>query len=439
VKLPEIFLTLLLLCSASLLPAQTRKTSKPLPPSAFKLISIKVSGSSQYAPDEVAAATGLQIGQTVSEADFKKASQNLGETGAFSNVAYAFQFSPEGTKLDLQVTDTGPLMPARFENFVWLPDEELLKQLRARVSLFHGQLPLAGGLPDQVADALEAVLIEHKVQGRIDYLRAGSPNGPSEAFVFTVAGPTIRIRNVEIIGASPAELPLLQAAAKPLQNQDYRRSFLRVQAEKDLLPIYLERGHLKAAFSDAQPKIVQETPQEILVDVMLPVSPGLQYAVSDLQLSGYTAFSDPDKLRALIHQRPGQPANAVQLNNDLDSIKKLYGTRGYMAASLKAEPQFDDAHSKVKYMVLINQGDVYKMGELEIQGLDTRTTARLADAWKIRGGDPYDASYPKRFLDEINPLLPGGQWNISMHQSVEESDKTVDVTLRFDPKLAEKR
>jgi outer membrane protein assembly factor BamA len=419
--------------------AQTHKTSKPLPPSAFKLIAIKVSGTSQYPPDEVAAATGLHVGQTVSEADFKKASQNLGETGAFSNVAYAFQFSPEGTKLDLQVTDGGPLVPARFENFVWLPDEELLKQLGARVPLFHGQLPVAGGLPDQVADALEAVLIEHNVQGRIDYLRTGPENGPIEAFLFTVAGPTIHIRNVEITGASPAEQPLLEAAAKPLQSQDYRRGFIRVQAEKNLLPIYLERGYLKAAFSDAQPKIVQQTPQEILVDVALPVNPGLRYAVSDMQISGYKAFSGPDKLRALIHQRSGEPANGIQLNNDLDSIKKLYGTRGYMAASLKAQPEFDDVHSTVTYLVTINEGDVYKMGELEIQGLDVRTTARLADAWKIRGGDPYDSSYPKKFLEDVNSLLPGGQWNISMHESVEESDKTVDVTLRFDPKLAEKR
>ena len=44
--------------------------------------------------DQIAAATGLQIGQTVSEDDFKIVSQHLGETGAFSNVAYTFEFSP---------------------------------------------------------------------------------------------------------------------------------------------------------------------------------------------------------------------------------------------------------------------------------------------------------------------------------------------------------
>jgi outer membrane protein assembly factor BamA len=439
VKLPAVFLASLLLCPVPLLLAQGPKTSKPLPPSAFKLISIRVSGSSHYAPAEVAAAAGLHLGQTVSESDFKKASQNLGETGVFSNVAYAFQFSPEGTKLDLEVTDGGPLVPARFENFVWLPDEELLQQLRAHVPLFHGQLPVGGGLPDQVADALEAVLIEHKVQGRIDYLRAGPAEGPIEAFVFTVASPAIHIRHVEIRGATATELPLLQAAAKSLQNHDYLRSFLRVQAEKNLVPIYLERGYLKAAFSEAQPKIVEDTPQEMLVDVTLPVNPGQQYTVSDLEISGYKAFPDSDKLRALIHQRPGQPANGIELNHDLESLKKLYGRRGYMAASIRAEPQFDDAHSAVSYVIQINEGDVYKMGELEIEGLDTRTTARLADAWKIRGGDPYDSSYAKKFLEDVNPLLPGGQWNISMHESVEESDKSVDVTLRFDPKLTDRR
>jgi outer membrane protein assembly factor BamA len=420
------------------LPAQTHKTSRPLPSSAFKLISIKVTGSSHYAPDEVAAAAGLRIGQTVSEADFKKASQNLGETGAFSNVAYAFQFSPEGTKLDLQVADSGPLVPARFDNFVWLPDEELLKQLGTRVPLFHGQLPVSGGLTDQVADALEALVIERHVRGSVDYLRAGSENGPIEAFVFTITGPTIHIRNLEITGASPAELPLLEGAANSLQNQDYRRGSLRREAEKNLLPIYLERGYLKAALADPQPRIVQEAPQEVLVDVMLPLNPGQQYKAEEIRVSGNKGLVTADKIRELIHQQLSQPVNGIQLNNDLDSIRKLYGTRGCMAASLKAEPQFDDAQSTVKYIVSITEGAVYKMGELEIQGLDVRTTARLADAWKIRGGDPYDSSYPKKFVEQVNSLLPGGQWNISMHESVEESDKTVDVTLRFDPKLAEK-
>ncbi len=436
-KPPKSHLALLFACislSASI-HAQTRKPAKPLPPSAFKLISIKVTGSKRYTPDEIITATGLQLSQTVSEDDFKQVSRHLGETGAFSNVVYSYQFSSAGTKLDLQVTDSDEFVPARFDNIVWFSDQELLEKLRARVPLFHGQLPVAGSLADQVSDALQALLIEPNLQGRADYLRAARGDGPIEAFVFSVTGPTIHIRNVEFVGAGPTELPLLQATASKLQGQDYFRSILRGQAEKNLLPVYLERGYLKAAFAGAQPRIVQDSPQETIVDVTFPVDPGRQYKTTEIEFSGYQAFP-VEKLRELIHQQPGQPANAVQLANDLEAIKKLYGSRGYMAASIQTTPEMDDAQSTVKYLLQFHEGDVYKMGELEIRGLDSRTTARLVGRWKLLAGDPYDSSYPQRFLDETRDLLPPGAWKIAQHESINEKDKTVDVTLRFDSQLS---
>jgi outer membrane protein assembly factor BamA len=328
----------LLLGSASLLFSQARKPSSPPSSSSSKLLSVKATGSKRYSSSQIAAATGLQLGQTVSEDDFKIVSQHLGETGAFSNVAYTFQFSSEGMKLDLQVTDNDQFVPARFDNFVWLSDQELQEKLRASVPLFQGQLPVGGNLADQVSDALQTLAIEHQLKGRADYLRSGPADGPIEAFDFTITGQDIRIRQVEFPGAGAAELPALEAAGKKLSGQDYVRPILRVQAQKNLLPIYLERGYLKAAFADAQPKVVGDSPEETLVDVAFPVSPGLQYKFSECQLSGYKVFP-AEKLREMIHPQPGQPANAVKLDQDVEAIKQLYGSRGYMAARIVATPR----------------------------------------------------------------------------------------------------
>ena len=426
----RLHLALLLGC-ASLLFAQTRKVSNPAPPSASKLLSIKATGSKRYSSTQIVAATDLQPGQTVREDDFKLVSQRLGETGAFSNVAYNFQFSPEGIKLDLQVTDSDQFVPARFENFVWLSDQELLAKLGASVPLFQGQLPVTGKLADQVSDALQTLAIERHLKGRADYLRSGPPDGPIESFDFSITGQDIRIRQVELPGAGAAELPALEAAAKKLSGQDYIRTILRVQASKDLLPVYLERGYLQAAFSDAQPKVVEESPEETLVDVAFSVSPGLQYKLSEVQLSGYSVFP-VEELRKLIHLEPGHPANAVKLERDIEAIKQLYGTRGYMAARILAKPEMSERDSTVKYMFQFQEGGVYKMGDLEIRGLDSRTTERMVAAWKLQAGDTYDAQYPKRFMESALSLLPGQDWTIAVHESVEDNDKVVDVSLHFE-------
>jgi outer membrane protein insertion porin family len=215
-----------------------------------------------------------------------------------------------------------------------------------------------------------------------------------------------------------------------MSGQDFLRSSLRVQADKDLLPVYFERGYLKAAFSDPQPKVVQNNPPETLIDVTFNVDPGHQYNATDIQLEGCKAFP-AEKLRERIHQKTGQAANSVQLNQDLEAIKKLYGTRGYMAASIKAAPELDDAQSAVKYLLQIQEGDIFTMGDLDIRGLDKRETNRLFTAWKLLGGDPYDASYPQRFLKESAKDL--GEWKISINESLNDKEKTVDVTLRFEP------
>ncbi len=423
------------LCLSSALAQTARKPSpKELPPSAFKLISVKTTGTQRYKSEEIVAASGLQIGQTVSEDDFKKAARLLNDTGAFSAVLYSFQYSAEGTKLELQVHDAEQFVPVRFDNLVWFSDQELLDQLHAAVPLFQGQLPVGGELADQVSNALQGLLIAHNVQGEANYLRAGPEDGPVEAFVFTVVGPQIHIRNIAFEGAGEAELPLLESAAKKLLGSDFSRSILRTQEDKNFLPIYLQRGYLKATFGDAQAKVVEGSPRETAVDVTFPVDPGRQYKLTEIELAGYKSFS-AETLRQLMQAEMNQPANAVQFDTDIEAMKKLYGTRGFMAVNIQPYPEMDDANSTVIYRLRIQEGEVYSMGDLDIRGLDARLTARLEDDWRLRGGNPYDSSYPKQFLDRENKEISVlSDWDASVRESLNPKEHTVDVTLRFNQK-----
>jgi outer membrane protein assembly factor BamA len=433
VKTRDVLLACVVL-SGSVVLGQTHKLSpKELPPSAFKLIAIKVSGNKQYTEDQIVRETGLQVGQTAREDDFKTAGRLLGETGAFTDVLYSFQYSTQGTKLEFQVTEADKLVPTRFDNFVWFSDKELIEQLQKRVPLFAGKLPLAGSLVDQVSDVLQAMLLEKNVPGRVDYLRSAHQDGPIEAFVYKIVGPNVRIRQVAFSGAAPSELEVLQAASKHMHGREYSRSTTSIQAEKDLLPIYLERGYLNAKFNDPEASVAEQNEDEVLVDVNIPVEPGRQYAVSDIQVVGATVFP-PTKLRERIRLAPGQPANVTKLNQDIEDIQRLYKTQGYMEASIKANRELDDAQGTVKYSMQVHEGTVYKMGDLDIMGLDSRTTARLVESWKLTGNDPYDSSYLKQFLDSaLQDIDKMGSWRAATHESLNEREKTVDVVIRFDP------
>jgi hypothetical protein len=93
----------------------------------------------------------------------------------------------------------------------------------------------------------------------------------------------------------------------------------------------------------------------------------------------------------------------------------------------------NDADSTAKYVFQFQEGVVYKMGDLEVRGLDSKATERIGIDWKILPGQTYDSGYPKAFLDSIRDRFPADQWKITVRETTEDQDKIVDVSLRFDP------
>jgi len=217
-NMKEIALIFLASCSISIAHAAAQKHADPKTAAvmAYRLIDLKVTGTLRYTEKEILPASGLALGQNVGEADFKEAARRLGDSGLFTDVAYSFAYSPAGTKLELQLTDIedSKLVPAHFENFVWFTDAQLLTEIQKRVPLFKPRMPVSGTMPDNVEQALQAVIDEKRIPARVDYLREAPEKGGSLiGIAYRVEVLDIHIRNVEFPGATPDQLPALQAAA----------------------------------------------------------------------------------------------------------------------------------------------------------------------------------------------------------------------------------
>lgn len=421
--------------------AQTPGGGKAPALNGYKLISVKASGTSRYTDKEILAASALQTGQNAADADFKEAARRLADSGLFNDVVYSFTYSDAGVKLEFQLTDNekNKLVPVSFENFVWFTDTELLQAVQRVAPLFKQLLPTAGRLPDQVNEALQALLAEKHLPGRVDFLRqANQDGGDLTGIVYRVEGVAMRIRNLEFPGASPEQSAFLTNTAHKLVGVEYSRLALAAVAKFDLLPLYLQRGYLKAVFgpSDAhaaaQGSEGESHPQdEIEVDAILPVTPGKQYSLSGVTWKGNAAVTS-DEASHLFHLTTGQPADAVRLVHDEESLTRLYRSRGYMTAQIKPDAQLDDENGTVRYDMNITEGDLYKMGELEVLGVDTPSKDRLREAWTLREGEPYNAEYTQKFLGDAPRFLPKGlQFSVKVSEDVDAKGKTVDVTIHF--------
>jgi outer membrane protein assembly factor BamA len=276
----------------------------------------------------------------------------------------------------------------------------------------------------------------------VEYERTSKSDKPVDAIVYRVADVMIQIRNVEFTGASESDLTALTAAARRVFDREYSRTVLHALVEKQLLPVYYARGHLKAAFGEPQPKVVKqpstandEGPRNLTtVDVIFPVTPGQEYRLKSLEWSGNEEIS-ADTLQKMIRAEPGQPANTIRLGDNIRDVQKLYGSKGYVSASITPQFTFDDTDSTVAIRLEIKEGPVFHMGDLEFRGLDNSLTAKLRNAWKIRPGEVYNAAYLSEYLPSAQKLLPPTlDWEVSPHVTANVRDKTVDVDLIYSAK-----
>ena len=400
---------------------------------SYKLLSIHVKGLQHFAERDVIFASGLRLGQFAGEEEFKQAAQKLGETGLFTQLNYSYKYSTEGCDLELQVTENDHLLPIAFDNLVWFSDDELMRMLHDRVPLFGGRVPEGGHLTDQISDALGSILEEHKIAGRVEYMASGLINEPIDSYDYKLIMHAIVIRNMDFPGAAEPETTLLQAAAQSLARQDYLRTKMRVQEKFNFLPVYHARGYLKAEFAEAQAKVAQDGAQT-LVDVSFPVSPGVKYKLADIKFTGNSVFP-AEKLRELIHLKTGEPANSVELADDLQQIHKLYGTKGYLFAHVDPIPNMDDAVATVAYQLNVTEDEMYRMGDLNIDGIPEENSKRILAQWQMKKGDPYDSSYPQRFFSIMyRDFGLHGSYDVVPKEAIDRQQKVVNVALHFLPK-----
>jgi outer membrane protein insertion porin family len=170
------------------------------------------------------------------------------------------------------------------------------------------------------------------------------------------------------------------------------------------------------------------------VDVSFPVAQGVKYKLTDIKFSGNNVFP-AEKLRDLIHLKSGEPANSVELEEDLQQIHKLYGTKGYLFAHADAVPTMDDAAATVGYQLTVTEDDVYRMGELNIDGIPPENSKKMLAQWQMKKGDPYDSSYQQRFFSLMyRDFGLHGSYDVVPKEAIDRQQKMVNVALHFVPK-----
>lgn len=394
-------------------------------PSKFPLKSIQVRGNHFYTKDQVAAATGLKIGEPAGKADFDAARDRLLATGAFETIAFQFGPAPGGTDYaaTFDVVEVHTVYPVSIENLT-VPSNEISAFLKSKEPLFAEKLPGTKQVLDRYSREIENFLASRNHPQRV--LGEVIAVGPDQfKIVFRADEPLPAVSQVTFTGNKAISGPALQKAINDVAfGAPFTDDHFRALLDNQIRPLYDARGMIRVKFpsftTEPDPKV-----KGIIVHVT--VDEGPTYTLRNVALTG----CDPGLLKGA-KIKTGDTVNFDLINQGLEKIRGELKRDGYVQAQGSIDRRVDDKAKTVDVTLKMERGPQYTMGKLTINGLDLNSEPVVRKMWSIAEGKPLNPAYPDYFLKQIRDGgFFDGLGTTKATTDIDEKTHVVDVTLTF--------
>jgi outer membrane protein assembly factor BamA len=397
-----------------------------------KLESVKITGSVKYRSEQIAPATGLTPGATITKYDLQNAADRLAALGIFATVQYRFATEDAGVRAEYQVTDA-PVLQVWFDNFPWFTDDELNAALKRAVPLFDGTAPERGSLLHEMTNALVSLLGTRGINSSVSSSVVITPATNLRVQQFHVENAGVNIAGIEFSDPLAQSDRGIRQRLTDVVGQPYSRTLVELFEFEQVRPVYLSHAFLRSRFGAPSARITGGA-GDARVTVVAPIEPGPAFAWNGVTWSGNSVVSSPE-LNGLVTLRPGESADGMRIESMWNNVREDYAHRGYLDATFDAKPEFDDSAKRVTYAVSITEGPQYHMGKLVLTGLSIEGERRIRAGWAIAAGAVFDESVYEQFaatgIKEAFNGLPFHYERVGRFLQKDPKTGTVDVLLDF--------
>jgi outer membrane protein assembly factor BamA len=421
--------------TTSIAASQAQAQAPAAPSGEGVLGTITATGSQKFTAAQIAAASGLKVGEVVNQEALQLAANRLAGTGLFSSVRYRFSSQGPNVSLEFQVADA-KTVPVAFDNFPWFTDQELEQAIQQGVGLFDGTAPEDGSYVDAIGAAIKKQLEAIGVPGRVEHRLIERPIGSGQELQYRLVGPTLTVGSVQFTDPLAEHDARISERLQDVIGKPFSRYYIDVFLSEQVQPIYLSQGFLKVQFGPPEARFSGNPNRPDLghVVVIVPVTPGPRFTCSGVNWSGNTVYNTA-ALDRMMGLSQGQTADGLAIEAGWQKIREEYGRKGYLDVSLRDEPVYDDAKATVSYNVKVTEGEPYRMGKLVITNLAPEAEKRVRKNWLLRPGQTFDLDYYHVFLSKIVKEalagLPVHYQHIGRYLQ-REKDHTVNVLLDFE-------
>ena len=355
-----------------------------------------MTGSSRFKSEQVAGFTGLQPGASVTKEDIQAGADRLAKLGPFASVQYRYSTLGAGIRIDYQVTDA-PAIPAVFDNFPWLSDDELAAGIKAAIPLFDGTVPPQGAILDQICTAIQKLLMAKGVHVTVSHALSVSGAGTRQVQLFSAEGDALNVAGIQFSDPLASGDRMIEDRVTDLLGKPFSRSAIEIFELEQVRPVYLSHGYLAVSFGPPSSRMAGDPksalPNKLIVQA--PIDPGPVYSWGGVTWKGN--YSIPaESLDDFVKLKTGDLADGMKIESAWEAVRDIYSRRGYLDAKVDAVPSFDEAAKRVTYKVSVDEGPQYHMGQLVLTGLSMDGERRIRAAWTIAAGAIFDKTMYER-------------------------------------------
>jgi len=361
---------------------------------------IEFVGQKRLSVSQLTSLSELKIGQVVDRDIFDAAAGKLLQSGLLRKLSYRVRSAKGRATITFQLEEAAANLPVTFENFVWFTDEQLLSAIRSEVPFFNGAAPAAGETLDKITAALQRLLDQRNITGRVEALP--SLTGEKYQLIFTVKGAKVPVCSLHFPGAKALSEAELIKASQPILRAEYSQKDVAAFPQTSLLPLYRHIGHLRAEFQTPT-AVFENSPQcPSGVVVTVPVEEGGAYTWGRSEWNGNEKLT-VDELAAALGMNPGELADGLKIDNGLKQVRRAYAQRGHITAEVKESFEVEPHSSQVNYRFVINEGPRYFMGALIVNGISPADADQLKAKWKLGANTVFDETYIDEFRQTVIP------------------------------------
>jgi outer membrane protein assembly factor BamA len=379
------------------------------------------------APPAVDTAEALRIAALPTNTPLTKqqieaALQRIADTGLFSDVGYTVNAA--ALVIKLTPSASSQLQPAHFSNFVWWQPAELESLLEAAVPGYHGQLPLAGTLTDQVKTALVALLHAKGVDATVDAHQNGLA---ADSVTLSIMSPSIVIGDVELHNALPALLPQLKAVQHRLHGEDFDIAETTKAVQDSVNDVYRNAGYLAVDTSAPTTSAPHKDMLTYAVDLSATITPSEIYHVTSISIHAQPPVSEGDLAKAA-NIKPGDVASLAAQRLARAEMQKLYADQGYLEAKVLFTPHQDNAAHTVEYVCNFVPGEVYRFASIDTSALALDQQAAFAHAFTVAPGTIADGKLSAAVAQALQSLHLG--YKVGIAPIPDNTNHTVKLVLK---------